>query len=182
MTYKFWRFDVREPGCSDTSTLREFESDEGKYVEAAEAMRRDEYLTNKVAELQAKLAEAHAVGSKTEHVRATTLFAQLRKLADEAWPKGPLRAERNLNWAYPQTQVEGDGRYGAQVVMRFVHGNPQFFCTIGKAEYEWANADFFAAASPEVVLFLLDHINALGAKIERLETAYQNVAVTRLSV
>jgi hypothetical protein len=165
MTYKFWRFDIREPGISDTSHLREFNSDDGKYVEAAEAMRRDEYLTNRVSELQAKLDEAHAIGSKTEHVRATELFAKLRKVADEAWPKGPLRAEFNLTWAYPQTQILGDGHYGEVKVMRFVNGTPQFNCTIGKAEYEWRNAAFFEAASPEVVLFLLDHINYLGEKL-----------------
>lgn len=165
MTYKYWRFDVREPGCADTSHLREFEGDSGKYVEASEAIHRDEYLTGRIAELTAKLDAANAVGSKAEHVDATELFAKLRKLADEAWPKGPLRAERNLNWAYPQTVVMVDHEHWQNKVMRFVNGTPQFSCTIGKAEYEWANADFFAAASPETVLFLLDHINYLGEKL-----------------
>ncbi|MFM0165750.1 hypothetical protein PQR39_35640 [Paraburkholderia sediminicola] len=172
---------MREPGKSDTSHLKEFESDGGKYVEANEAIRREKHNAERIADLQAKLNAAHAVGSNTEHVDTTELFAKLRKLADEAWPKGPLRAERNLNWAYPQTVVMVDHEHWQNKVMRFVNGTPQFSCTIGKAKYEWRNADFFAAASPEVVLFLLDHINALGAKIERLETAYQNVAVTRLN-
>jgi hypothetical protein len=189
VTYKFWRVDIREVGLDDTSHLREFESDDGKYVEASEAIRREEFHQERTDKLAAKLYEAHARGAALDYVDATGVFAELRKLAEAAWPKGPLRAKRNLNWAYPQTTVEGDGRHGAQVVMRFVDGKPQFCCTIGKAEYEWRNADFFAAASPEAVLFLLDHINALGAKVKRLEaeterlkTAYQNVAVTRLNV
>jgi hypothetical protein len=166
VTYKFWRLDLREPGVSDTSHLRDFESDDGKYVEASEAIRREEYNAGRIAELEKKLAAAYAVGSDTDHVRATTLFAKLRKLADEAWPQGDLRANRNLNWAYPQTTITADTNGWEKTVMRFVNGTPQFSCTIGKAEYEWRNADFFAAASPEVVLFLLDHINALGAKLD----------------
>jgi hypothetical protein len=165
VTYKFWRFDVREPGLSDTSHLREFESDDGKYVEASEAIRREEFHQERTDKLAAKLYEAHSLGSKTEHVDATELFAKLRKLADEAWPKGPLRLELNLNWAYPQTEIRADVNGWDTLVMRFVNGKPQYSCTIGKAEYEWRNADFFAAASPEVVLFLLDHINYLGEKL-----------------
>jgi hypothetical protein len=164
VTYKFWRFDIREPGCSDTSHLREFESDDGKYVEASEAIRREAYQQERIDKLTAQLAEAHAVGSKTEHIDATELFAKLRALADDAWPKGPLRAERNLNWVYPQTEILADVNGWKTKVMRFVNGSPQYSCTIGNAEYEWRNADFFAAASPEVVLFLLDHINHLGEK------------------
>jgi hypothetical protein len=180
--YSFNRFDVREPGVSDAAHLHEFESDEGKYVGAEEAIRREAFNASMINGLKTQLAAAHAVGSKTEHVRATALFAQLRKLADDAWPKGPLRANRNLNWAYPQTTITADANGWETTVMRFVDSKPEFSCTIGKAEYEWRNADFFAAASPEVVLFLLDHIMALGNKIQGLENAYANVAVTRLSV
>jgi len=165
--YSFNRFDVREPGCSDTSHLREFESDDGKYVEASEAIRREEFHQERADKLAAKLYEAHALGSNAAHVDATELFAKLRKLADGAWPKGPLRANRNLNWAYPQTTITADANGWETTVMRFVDSKPEFSCTIGKAEYEWRNADFFAAASPEVVLFLLDHINYLGAQIEQ---------------
>jgi hypothetical protein len=165
VTYKFWRVDIREPGFDDTSHLMEFESADGKYVEAEEAIRRDAYQQEKIDKLTAQLAAAHAVGGKTNQVDATELFAKLRKLADEAWPKGPLRAEFNLTWAYPQTEIRADGHYGEIKVMRFVNGTPQFNCTIGKAEYEWRNAAFFEAASPEVVLFLLDHINYLGEKL-----------------
>jgi hypothetical protein len=157
------------------------ESDDGLCVLAEEAIRREARNAERIADLQEKLKAARQVGAKVGGVDAKELFAKLRKLADDAWPKGDLRAERNLNWAYPQTTIRADNNGWETTVMRFVHAKPQFSCTIGKAEYEWANADFFAAASPEVVLFLLDHINALGDKIERLQTAYQNVAVTRLN-
>lgn len=166
MTYLFDRFSVSLPlGAKIEDVVTP--DDNGPCVLADEAIRREARNAERIKTLVEKLASARAVGSNTDRVNATELFAKLRKLADEAWPQGPLRAERNLNWAYPQTQVEGDGHYGPKVIMRFVRGTPNFSCTIGKAEYEWRNADFFAAASPEVVLFLLDHIEYLGAKLEQ---------------
>ena len=179
MSYTFYRFNINATmGVAIDDVITR--DDEGVCVLAEEAISRESHNAKRIAELEKKLADKHAKGSRLNGIDATDLYAKLRKLAEGAWPKGPLRAERNLNWAYPQTEIRADGY--DRVVMRFVESKPQFCCTIGKAEYEWRNADFFAAASPETVLFLLDHINALGEQIDRLETAYQNVAVTRLNV
>ena len=162
MTYEFDRLDINKYDAAE-----EIPSDDGIYVRAEEAIRREARNAERIADLEAKLKSAHAVGAEVGNVNAAELFAKLRKLADAAWPKGDLRAERNLNWAYPQTTIKEYSEGWETTVMRFVKAKPQFSCTIGKAEYEWANADFFAAASPEVVLFLLDHINHLGAQIEQ---------------
>jgi len=181
VTYKFDRFDTWLPmGMTAKDAIEP--SEEGLCVLAEDAIYREAYQAARIATLEAQLKEAHVKGAVAGPVDAKALFAKLRKLADEAWPQGDLRANRNLNWAYPQTTITADANGWEKTVMRFVDGKPQFSCTIGKAEYEWRNADFFAAASPEVVLFLLDHIMALGNKIQSLENAYANVAVTRLSV
>ena len=160
MTYEFDRLDINKYDAAE-----EIPSTDGRYVLAEDAINREASQAQCIDTLKAQLAAAHAKGSEVGRVDAKALFAKLRKLADDAWPEGPYRADLNLNWAYPQTVIK-DVRTD-RVVMRFVNAKPQYSCTIGKAEYEWRNSDFFAAMSPEVVLFLLDHINYLGTQNEQ---------------
>lgn len=82
------------------------------------------------------------------HTISREQIEALSVLADNA-TSGPWGADKHETWAFPQTQVHRltDGRQ----IVRFLKGEPQFWCTIGKAEREWANANFVACASPDVI-------------------------------
>lgn len=83
--------------------------------------------------------------------------AELRKLALAATP-GPWVDNRNLGWVFPQTQVEAPDIGLKVAVLR--NGELDVSCTIGKAELEWANAAYIAAANPKAILALLDALDA----------------------
>lgn len=96
---------------------------------------------------------------------------ELKRLAEEATP-GPWTYDKNLGWAYPQTRVKSEAL--GRSVANFVDGKPQFFCTIGKAEREWANAAFIAAANPQNVLALITEVQTLRAELADATQAKQN--------
>ncbi|NBW08281.1 MAG: hypothetical protein EBR82_09660 [Caulobacteraceae bacterium] len=74
---------------------------------------------------------------------------------------GEWVADGREGWAYPNTVVRtAESREdGGHDIVR-VHAD--FTCTVGKSEYEWANAAFVAACSP-------DNIRSLLAYVEQLE-------------
>lgn len=81
--------------------------------------------------------------------------------AAEAATPGPWDASRNLDWAFPRTDVIT--LVGGRQIVRFVDGKPQFWCTTGKAEQEWANAAFIALANPIAILALIDRLRKAEA-------------------
>jgi hypothetical protein len=89
---------------------------------------------------------------------------ELERLAKEA-TRGDWKVERHLDWVYPQTEVRATEI--DRPVARFVDGEPTFCCTIGKAEREWANADFIAAANPVAVLEIVAEVHRLREDAER---------------
>lgn len=93
-------------------------------------------------------------------------YEELAKLAEAATP-GPWWDKKNLDWVYPQTEVQSD--FGQ--VARFVRNEVQYCCTIGKAEREWANAAFIAAANPAAILALLSERTQLAERVASLEAA-----------
>lgn len=79
---------------------------------------------------------------------------------------GPWESLRNLDWNQPLTEVRHTD--SDKQVVRFVRGEPRFSCTTGKAEEEWANADFIAVASPDVVEKLVAEVREHRAMKARM--------------
>lgn len=87
--------------------------------------------------------------------------------AARAATPGPWWADKHEDWAYPQTEVL-DQPTGKPVT--FYNSRPEYdqfmFCgTRGKAELEWANATFIAAANPAAVLALIERLRAAEAAL-----------------
>lgn len=83
---------------------------------------------------------------------------KLESLALKATP-GPWWASQHKDWAHPVTTV--DDETGRRVT--FYNDNPEysrfmFHGTRGKAELEWANAEFIAAANPMVILEMIERL------------------------
>jgi hypothetical protein len=90
-------------------------------------------------------------------------YAELKRLAEAATP-GPWWDEKNLHWYQPMTMVVSEKCQ----VARFVRNEVQYSCTVGKAEREWANAEFIAAANPAAVMALIAERDQLKAENESL--------------
>lgn len=77
----------------------------------------------------------------------------LDALAEAATPNWTeWKAKDNADWVSPQTYVVAERENGDEIsVVRFFRGEPQFWCTIGKSEWEWCNAAFIAAANPYTI-------------------------------
>lgn len=89
---------------------------------------------------------------------------KLKALAMAATP-GPWWADKHEDWAYPQTEVL-DQPTGKPIT--FYNNRPEydqfmFFGTRGKAELEWANAKFIAAANPSTILAMIERIESIAA-------------------
>lgn len=80
---------------------------------------------------------------------------------------GEWVADDHKGWAYPMTEVRtAESREeGGHSIVR-VHAN--FDCTVGKSEYEWANATFVAACSPQNMREVLAYIERLEAKLKEM--------------
>ena len=88
---------------------------------------------------------------------------KLEQAALAATP-GPWKYNTNLGWAYPQTNIESAN--GTQIT-RFVDGELQFSCTVGKAELEWKNAEYIAAANPSTVLELINRLKLTTKEVNK---------------
>lgn len=97
----------------------------------------------------------------------------LETLADATVPNWTeWYADDHKDWASPQTYVEAKDRWGDSVrIVRFVDGEPHFCCTVGKAEYEWANAKFVAAANPLTIKRALTTIQSLQRQLGEAKAA-----------
>lgn len=76
---------------------------------------------------------------------------------------GVWTPDDHKDWNQPQTDISSDN--GTKVA-RFVKGEVQFWCTVGKAEREWDNAAFIAAACN----FIREHGPAIRAAISKAES------------
>lgn len=74
---------------------------------------------------------------------------------------GEWVADDHQGWAHPMTEVRTDATRdeGGHSIVRV---RADFTCTVGKSEYEWANAAFVAACSPQNIRALLAYIDALA--------------------
>jgi hypothetical protein len=84
---------------------------------------------------------------------------------------GKWVADDHQGWVHPQTDVRSVDLECKVVVVR-----AEFSCTVGKSEYEWANAAFVAAANPDTIRALLAERDALQAKVEAMEKALTDIA------
>lgn len=73
---------------------------------------------------------------------------------------GEWVADAHEGWAHPRTDVRTPESRddGGHTIVR-VHAD--FTCTVGKSEYEWANAAFVAACSPKNITELLAYVEHL---------------------
>ena len=89
---------------------------------------------------------------------------------------GPWVDDRHASWAHPITTVNAPDRKPLRDVVAYVRLSDvaNFSCTIGKAEQEWKNAAYIAAASPDRIARLLDALELAQRDAERLNWLDEN--------
>jgi hypothetical protein len=75
---------------------------------------------------------------------------------------GEWVADDHKGWVHPMTEVR-TGATRDEGGHSIVRVRADFSCTVGKSEYEWANAAFVAACSPQNIRELLAYIDSLRA-------------------
>ena len=75
---------------------------------------------------------------------------------------GEWVADDHRGWVHPMTEVRTaeDRDNGGHSIVRV---RADFSCTVGKSEYEWANAAFVSACSPKNIREVLAYIESLAA-------------------
>ncbi len=118
--------------------------------------------------------------TKTQQPELPALQAILEQIRAALNPPGRFKptpgewvADAHEGWAHPMTEVrtEESRDEGGHSIVRV---RADFNCTVGKSEYEWANAAFVAACSPQ-------NMRAVLAYIEQLERAQAAVLADRES-
>ena len=81
---------------------------------------------------------------------------------------GEWVADGREGWAHPRTEVRTpeERSEGGHSIVR-IHAD--FDCTVGKSEYEWANAAFVAACSPLNIGQVLAYIEFLEGRVADLK-------------